>query len=51
MASGKYIVLTDNTFNKNLAWNNQEDNSISMSNIDVKYKKENKDTEYLNTLL
>lgn len=51
MASGEYAALINNAFNKSSAWNNQEDNNISLSNIDVERKKENKDTKYLNTLL
>ena len=51
MASGEYAALINNALDKNLAWNNQEDNSISLSNIDVEYRKENKDTKYLNTPL
>ena len=51
MASSKYAALINNALNKNSAQNNQEDNNISLSNVDVEYKKENKDTKYLNTLL
>ena len=51
MASGEYAALINNALNENSAWNNQEDNSISLSNIDVEHRKENKDTKYLNTPL
>ena len=51
MASGEYAALINNALNKSSAQNNQEDDNISLSNIDIEYKKENKDTEYLNTLL
>ena len=51
MASGKYAALINNALNNNPAQNNQEDNNISLSNIDIEYKKEIKDTKYLNTLL
>ena len=51
MASGEYAALINNTLNKNSAQNNQEDNSISLSNIDAEYRKENKDTKHLNTPL
>ena len=51
MASGKHAALINNALDKNSAWNNQEDDNISLSNADVERKKENKDTKYLNALL
>ena len=51
MANSKYTVLINNTLNKSLAQNNQKHNNISLFNIDIKHKKENKDIEYLNTPL
>ena len=51
MASGNYATLINNALNENSAQNNKEDNNISLSNIDIKRKKENKITKYLNTLL
>ena len=51
MASGDYATLINNALNKNSAQNNKKDNNISLSNIDIEHKKENKVTKYLNTLL
>jgi len=51
MASGKHAASINNALNKSSAWNNQENDNISLSNTDVEYKKENKDTKYLNTPL
>ena len=51
MANSKYTMLINNTLNKSLAQNNQKYNNISLFNIDIKHKKENKDIEYLNTPL
>jgi hypothetical protein len=51
MASGDHAALINNALNKNSAWNNKEDDNISLSNIEVERKKENKVTKYLNTLL
>ena len=51
MVSGEYATLINNALNKSSAWNNQEDDNISLSNADVERRKENADTKYLNTLL
>jgi len=51
MASGDYAASINNALDKNSAWNNIEDDNISLSNTDAEYKKENKVTKHLNTPL
>jgi hypothetical protein len=49
MASGEYAASIDDALDENSAWNNQEDDSISLSDTDAERRKENEDTEHSNT--